>query len=90
MASHKLQPQNEMTGTSLGDPNLGRKAKWAGANMGPDIIAAVSRGRQYDNPDSGRSNQGAPKRAGTPTAMVKKMDPSGVPTRPGYGGYRCS
>lgn len=86
-ANKKLKPQNEQTGTSLGDPDLGRKAKWGGAAMGPDTIASVSKGRQYQGAEAGRCNQGAPKRAGTPTAMVKKMDPGMPPSRIGYGGY---
>lgn len=82
-ASKKLKPQNEMTGTSIGA--LPIDADWMGTAMGPDVIASVSKGRQYQSVESGRCNQGAPKRAGTPTAMVKKMDPSGVPQRRGYG-----
>lgn len=81
-ANKKLKPQNEQTGTSLGDPDLGRKAKWAGSAGGPDTIAAVSK------MDSARlRSQGAPKKSWAPHAVVKKMDPGMPKSRLGYGGY---
>ena len=62
MASKKLKPRNELTGTSLGDPELGLKGPWAGSRMaGKDIIAPVSKGRQYEGADQeGTKHVGAP------------------------------
>lgn len=51
MASKPLKPQGELSGQRLGEPDMGLKKPKG------EIIAAVSKGRQYE---SGR--QGAPKR----------------------------
>ena len=87
MASKKLKPRNELTGTSLGDPDLGLKASWAGSRMaGQDIIAPVSKGRQYEGMDQeGTKHMGAPIRKSRGYGKPS-VDKTGKSPSAGYNG----
>lgn len=46
--SNLLKKGSELYGKPKGDSKLGLHRPWGGSAAGPDIIAPVSKGRQYD------------------------------------------
>ena len=87
MASKLLTKGSELYGKKKEVEGQGLKAEWAGAKIGPDKIAACSKGRQYDGADGGsKHRRAAPLRKDRGYGSFSKDMTGGVSEgRMGYG-----